>query len=121
MYASELVSVATRGEIMPGQMKVAEINGVAVVVVNLEGEYCAFEATCPHRHGPLHQGYIGKDFLRKDFIECPWHHFRYDIRTGENIFPKNVYPNIGGLQRDLRSLRTWRVEVEEQDIKLRPF
>ena len=114
MRVSEFVKIATRGEIAPGQMKVAEIDGVAVVVVNLDGDYFAFEAICPHRDGPLHLGY-----LWGDSIECPWHHYLYDIRTGENLYPKNVYPDIEELQRDLLPLRTYRVKLEGRDIKVR--
>lgn len=114
MRASEFVKVATRGEIAPGQMKVAEIDGVVVVVVNLNGDYFAFEATCPHRDGPLHLG-----TLWENSIECPWHHYQYDIRSGENIYPKNVYPDIEELQQDLRPLRTFRVHMEGRDIKVR--
>ena len=114
MCAPEFIKVATRYEIEPGQMKVINIDDVVVVIVNLDGEYYAFEAICPHRDGPLYQGY-----LWKNSIECPWHHFRYDIRTGENIYPKNVYPNIENLQRDLRPLHTYQVKVEGRDIKLR--
>jgi nitrite reductase/ring-hydroxylating ferredoxin subunit len=42
------------------------------------------------------------------------HHFTYDVRTGENLFPKNVYPaSMTHLRRQVIPLRTYRVRVED--------
>jgi len=114
MRAPEFIKVATLGEIPPGERKVTAVEGVVIVIVNLDGQHYAFEGKCPHRGGPLQQGHRWDDA-----IECPWHHFRFDIRTGENIYPKNVYPNLEELQRDLKPLRMFSVQVEGQDIKVR--
>ena len=50
-------------------------------------------------------------------IDCPFHHFQYDVRTGENVFPKNVYPpDVSYLQQQLRPLQTYPVKVEDGEI-----
>lgn len=30
--------------------------------------------------------------LWDNLIDCLFHHFQYDVKTGENYFPRNVYP-----------------------------
>lgn len=65
---------------------------LAVFVVN--GEYHVTDAVCPHNKGPLDQGWIrdGKTLV------CPWHWFRFDLRTGEcaNLprYQLRVYPVV---------------------------
>jgi nitrite reductase/ring-hydroxylating ferredoxin subunit len=50
-------------------------------------------------------------------LDCPWHHFQYDVRTGENHFPKNVYPeDVPGLLEQVKPLRTYPVEIREGEI-----
>jgi nitrite reductase/ring-hydroxylating ferredoxin subunit len=47
-------------------------------------------------------------------IDCPFHHFQYDVRTGENHFPRNVYPeDIPRLQAQLRPLEAFPVKMED--------
>jgi nitrite reductase/ring-hydroxylating ferredoxin subunit len=45
-------------------------------VVELDGELVAHVARCPHQLGPLPAGVDGT-------VECPWHGYRFDVRTGE--------------------------------------
>lgn len=46
-----------------------------------QGEWVAYAATCPHLLGPLNEGTISKD----GSVACPWHGYRFDIRTGNNL------------------------------------
>ena len=48
--------VATVDEIPPGQRKLVEAGGRAVVIYNLAGEFFALNNRCPHRGGSLFQG-----------------------------------------------------------------
>ena len=48
---AEYVRVAETGEIPAGQMKQVEVGGKSLLVVNVDGEYCAMDATCTHRGG----------------------------------------------------------------------
>lgn len=75
--ADGFVTVATRGEIPEGGVKVTYIDGVAVAVFHVEGEYFAMEDVCTHDGGPLAEGP-----LEGHVIECPRHGARFDIRTG---------------------------------------
>ena len=82
------------------------------MVANVDGEIFVLAGLCPHRNNPL-DGATLIDY----FVDCPWHHFQYDVRTGENHFPRNVYPeDLPNLQSELRPLRKYPVEVREGEI-----
>jgi 3-phenylpropionate/trans-cinnamate dioxygenase ferredoxin component len=109
---SQLVKVAAVSELPPGAMRAVEANGRRVLLVNLEGEVHVLDAHCPHRGGPLDEGE-----LWNGAIECPWHHYRYDVRTGENVYPKNIYPaDLASLKRDLRPVRRYPVQIAGDQI-----
>jgi nitrite reductase/ring-hydroxylating ferredoxin subunit len=99
-------------EISPGQTKFCCVEGKPVVLANWAGEFFAMSGKCPHRSNPL-EGARVWEYL----IDCPWHHFQYDIRTGINHFPRNVYPSdYPALQAQLLPLPTYRVELRGPEI-----
>ncbi len=109
---SQLIKVAAVSQLRPGTMRVIEANGHRLLLIDIGGEIHALDARCPHRGGPLEEG-----DLRQGMIECPWHHYRYDVRTGENLYPRNVYPaDIVALQRDLRPIRRYTVQIIDEQI-----
>ena len=65
-------------------------SGVDLCLANSDGKLSALANLCPHRSGPLGQGWIedGK-------VLCPWHAWAFDCQTGEcpeenskvNVFP----------------------------------
>ncbi len=63
--------------LLPGQMKLVQVEGQKVVVMNVEGAFYALEDACTHAGGPLHKGEL--DGCE---VECPWHASRFDIRDG---------------------------------------
>jgi 3-phenylpropionate/trans-cinnamate dioxygenase ferredoxin subunit len=77
---SEWVSVAAVGELAPGACRVADIDGVAVAVFNIGGEYFAIEDVCTHDGGELASG-----VLEGDQVICPRHGARFCVRTGEAL------------------------------------
>ena len=61
----------------PGEVTEVEAAGRAICLANVEGELHALDNVCPHRQGPLGQGWIeGKAVM------CPWHAWAFDVRTG---------------------------------------
>jgi nitrite reductase/ring-hydroxylating ferredoxin subunit len=87
--------VAAVGDIPPGTRKLAQVNGRAIVVFNLGGEFFALNNRCPHRGGNLHQGrqtgLVESNepgnycYSRQgEIIRCPWHGWEFDIRTGQS-------------------------------------
>lgn len=74
----EWVRVCGTGE-APAEGKVAEAdaNGVAICLARIEGELAAVDNVCPHRQGPLSEGWI-----EGHAVVCPWHSWAFDLRTG---------------------------------------
>ena len=76
------------GDLKPGGLAKATVGGAEVLLARLEdGTVSAARPVCPHRGEDLSGGlvYFGA-------IDCPWHHYTYDLRTGENCYPRNVFP-----------------------------
>ena len=74
------VRVAETGEIPAGEGRVVDAEGRSIAVFNMDGEYYAIDNTCPHRGGPL-----GEGDLDGAVVSCPWHAWRWDVRTGANV------------------------------------
>ena len=50
--------VAAVSEIAPGGRKLVEVNGRAIVLFNLSGEFFALSNRCPHQGGNLCEGQL---------------------------------------------------------------
>lgn len=48
-----------------------------VAVFNVAGNFCATQAKCPHRQGPLNEGK-----LEASTVTCPWHGSEFNVCTG---------------------------------------
>ena len=104
-----LVRVARIEEIPAGQTRFFCIDGKSLVVAHWSDGFFALDGLCPHKGFELHGA-----ILWDQLITCPWHQYQYDVRTGENYFPKNVYPS--DLAESLRPLQTHRVELRGSEI-----
>jgi nitrite reductase (NADH) small subunit len=67
----------------PGEVMEAEVEGVTVCLANLNGELSALDNRCPHRGGPLGQGWI-----EGEAVVCPWHSWSFNVRTGQAEYPE---------------------------------
>jgi NADPH-dependent 2,4-dienoyl-CoA reductase/sulfur reductase-like enzyme/nitrite reductase/ring-hydroxylating ferredoxin subunit len=63
-----------------GEMLLGHAFGEPVLVARRGDDLFAIGATCTHYGGPLSKGLIVDCTVR-----CPWHHARFDLRTGEAI------------------------------------
>ena len=96
---ADFVKVASASDLKPGENKVVNVNGTDVALFNVDGELFAISNTCLHRGGPL-----GEGFLEGDVVTCPWHGWRYNVKTGENaMLPTAKVP-------------TYQVKVEGNDV-----
>ena len=69
----------------PAEGKVIEVQAgeFSICLANVNGELSALDNWCPHRRGPLGQGWIeGKA------VVCPWHSWAFDVRTGRAEYPE---------------------------------
>lgn len=67
-----------------------------VAVFNVAGKFCATQAQCTHRGGPLNEG-----TLEGSTVTCPWHGTQYDVCTGAVLRGPATEP-----------VKTYRVVVE---------
>lgn len=68
------------GDLREGRTRLVRIEGKEVLVVRSRGEVFALGNACPHKGASLAQGEVhGTE------IVCPWHRFRFDMRTGECV------------------------------------
>lgn len=74
---ARFVQVAKKSQIPLNGAIGVEIEGKTITLVNLNGEIFALDDSCPHEAGPLSEGEIVDEE-----ITCPWHHSRFEIRTG---------------------------------------
>jgi apoptosis-inducing factor 3 len=67
-------------KVADGGMLLGHAFGEAVLAARRGKEIFAIGATCTHYGGPLSKGLMVNCTVR-----CPWHHARFDLRTGEAI------------------------------------
>lgn len=77
---SDWVDVAAAEEFPPGARRVVDVDGVQILVVNLDGAYFALEDVCTHDGTP-----IGEGDVHGDEITCPRHGARFCLRTGRAL------------------------------------
>jgi len=97
---AEWVKVAQVGELAPGQKKQIDLDGVAVALFNVGGQYYAIEDVCTHDGAPLAQGRFNENY-----IICPRHGARFDVCTGKALTMPAVEP-----------VETYLVKIEDNDI-----
>ena len=80
--SEDFVKVAESKDIGPSTMKVVDVAGEKVCIINIEGNYYAIGNVCTHMGGPLNEG-----TLEGFEVQCPWHGSKFDVRTGEPTKP----------------------------------
>ena len=60
-----------------GHVIEVEVEGVGICLARHNGDLSALDNWCPHRRGPLGQGW-----LEGDAVICPWHSWAFNLETG---------------------------------------
>ena len=94
-----MIKVANANELKEGEGRVVEANGAEIALFKKDGRFYAIDNRCAHQGGPL-----GEGWLEGDAVVCPWHQWRYNIKTGIN----EVAPSI--------KQKTFSVEVKGEDV-----
>lgn len=76
----EPLELGTLDEVLRALPIIVESAGRKYRIVEVAGQIVAHSTVCPHRLGPL-----GDCKVEGTMIECPWHGYRFDIRTGECV------------------------------------
>jgi nitrite reductase/ring-hydroxylating ferredoxin subunit len=96
----EYVKVGETDEPRPGQTKFVRIDGKAVLLVNVDGQFYALSNFCTHSRCYLHKGK-----LKGKVITCPCHFAEFDLTTGAVLSPPAK-----------ERLESYPVKVEGTDI-----
>jgi vanillate O-demethylase monooxygenase subunit len=88
-------------------MREIKILGHDILVINLDGVLYGVEARCPHKDYPLNFGN-----LRGRALRCGFHYAEFDIASGKTLSQPT------GVRNPIRSLRTYRIRVEDSDVIL---
>lgn len=74
------VKVAKTIDISRGKMKHVEVDGIEILIANVEGKFYAVGDRCPHLNAKVSDG-----TLNNTIVTCPRHLSAFDITTGRVI------------------------------------
>jgi nitrite reductase (NADH) small subunit len=98
--AAEFVRVARLDDLEPGRGSVVVAKGIRVALFRHEdGNVYALRNQCPHMGGEL-----GEGELRGDVVTCPWHGWRFSVKTGKHV------------AADLVAVRAFPTRVDGGDV-----
>ena len=72
--------VAQLRNLPPGTKQLVRVDGVEVLLCNVDGHVSALHPKCTHYGAPLVDG-----VLNGHRLVCPWHHACFDARTGRHL------------------------------------
>jgi 3-phenylpropionate/trans-cinnamate dioxygenase ferredoxin subunit len=97
---AQFAKVASLWDLPPGKRMAIWLNGVRIMLVNVDGEIFAVSEQCTHMEGSLMDAP-----LRGTIIGCPRHLAAFDLRDGRVIRGPATVP-----------LPTYEVKIEGGDI-----
>lgn len=91
-------AVATVDEVKPGKPKIVTVEGKEIGLFQVGDGYVAVLNFCPHAGAPICRGRVTGRLTcdeagRLDYdpaaltLRCPWHHWEFDLTTGEPVVP----------------------------------
>ena len=84
------VTICSLDELPDAAGRAVRAEGRQIALFRVGDEVFALDNICPHYGGPLAEGIVSAERLE---IACPWHRFRYDLRTGECV-AANLRPAV---------------------------
>ncbi len=86
-----MIFAAKTSEIPNFGKKSVNLEGKALLLIQIKGAFFACLDECPHQGAPMTGGMV-----KESYISCPRHGFRFDLRTGAcadaPAFKLTVYP-----------------------------
>lgn len=93
------ILVGMQDEIPEGGRKIIQVDDISIGVFHHAGEWYALSNRCLHRSGPICEG-----SLSGDVIACPWHGYKYNLKTGKLLIDPDA------------KLDTYRVEIRDDEV-----
>lgn len=102
----EFVKAATLSDIEPGKRLGVWVSGQRVLLFNIDGTLYAVDESCPHRECSMAEGALDGKVL-----DCPCHHAKFNLETGEVITEPNKYPPTPPLPVHQVKIEGWDILV----------
>src|SRR6266849_9538504 len=96
---ARFVKIAEKRDLLEGSGRVVNIEGRSIALFRVKDEYFALANVCLHRGGPL-----GEGNLSGSVVTCPWHGWKFDVRTGSFM----VIPTL--------KVATYRVKEQDGSV-----
>jgi nitrite reductase/ring-hydroxylating ferredoxin subunit len=96
----KFLKVADIRDLSKNQMRVYNVKGQEILVMNIEDKLYAVNNQCPHLGYPL---YLGR--LEDHVLICGFHDAKFDVRTGKSVGPVTD-----------KSLKTFHVRIHDSSI-----
>lgn len=91
----------SRHQVPPGRGWPVRVGTTSIAVFDVGGQFVAVENRCRHLGNPIDDGVV-----ERGCVTCPWHGWRYDLRTGAHLTFFGRRPG----------LRTFPVRMEGDDV-----
>ena len=105
----KMVEVAKTEQIPSGKIKHIEVNGIEMIVANIDDKYYAVNDRCGHSSARLSMGTI-----KGAIVTCPLHAAQFDVTTGKKIREPNLIPvgaSIDNLPEDWKKYAQHAYEI----------
>jgi nitrite reductase (NADH) small subunit len=93
--------VCKRSDVPANRGWPVRVGAESIAIFEVDGRLMAVENVCRHVGNPIDDG-----FVQGGCVSCPWHGWRYDLRTGDHL-------TLFGRRR---GLRTYPVRTEGEDV-----
>jgi len=93
------VHAAKLSRLEEGRGYIVSVEGIKVALFLCGSEVYAIKNQCPHMGGDL-----GEGLLTGDVIRCPWHGWKFSIKTGK--MPET----------EVVAVRTYEVKIDGDDV-----
>jgi len=103
------VKVTDTAGLAAGEKKMVVVNGVEILLCNIDGSYYAMANKCPHMGGSLVKG-----ILEDGIITCPRHGSKFDVKTGKAVGG----PKILFMKFKVKDDRSYPLKLDGKDIFL---
>ena len=82
-------------DLWEGEMRVVDVQGASVLLVNVAGNVVACEDRCPHKGVPLSRGTL----INGRILTCSAHQWVFDVAQGRGVNPATAYLKLYNVRR----------------------
>lgn len=111
---SSMVEAGKVGELADGAMKPVSTKQGEILLARVGDNYYAADNRCPHMKGELAEG-----TLEGIVVTCPLHGSQFDLKNGKVVRwlrSTGVLSRVGKVLKSPKNLKTYRVEVKDDQI-----